>query len=65
MFKISLVVWMVLGTALAGSAVIALLAAIAPSSDQAMRQIPIAVAFGFALAVPLSWLIARKIAAVR
>ena len=51
-----------LGTALAGAAVIAVLAV--PSlADQAMTNIPRAVLIGFALAMPLSYLVARKIGA--
>ncbi len=60
MFKISFLVWMMLGTALAGSAVIAVLAV--PSlADQAMKNIPFAVLIGFIAAMPLSYLVARKI----
>jgi len=60
MFKISLLVWMMLGTALAGTAVIAVLAV--PSlADQAMKNIPFAVLIGFCVAMPLSYLVARKI----
>ena len=61
MFKVSLIVWMVLGTAVAGTAVIAVLAT--PGlADQAMKNIPLAVLIGFTLAMPLSYLVARKIA---
>jgi preprotein translocase subunit SecF len=62
MFKISILIWMILGTALAGSAVIAVLAV--PSlAAEAMKNIPFAVLIGFAAAVPVSYLIARKIGA--
>lgn len=62
MFKISLLVWMILGTALAGSAVISVLAV--PSlAAEAMKNIPFAVLIGFAAAMPLSYLVARKIGA--
>ena len=62
MFKISLLVWMMLGTAFAGAAVIAVLAV--PSlAAQAMKNIPLAVLIGFAVAMPLSYLVARKIGA--
>jgi hypothetical protein len=62
MFKISLIVWIMLGTALAGSAVIAVLAV--PSlAAEAMKNIPFAVLIGFAAAVPLSYLVARRIGA--
>ena len=62
MFKISLLVWIILGTALAGSAVISVLAV--PSlAAEAMKNIPVAVLIGFAAAMPRSYLVARKIGA--
>lgn len=60
MFRVTLVVWIVLGTALAGCALLAVL--IVPDlAAQAMRNIPRAVLTGFAVAIPLSYLVARKI----
>ena len=60
MFRIALVVWIMLGTALAGTAMLAVL--IVPDlSAQAMKNIPLAVMTGFAAAMPLSYLVARKI----
>jgi hypothetical protein len=60
MFRVTLVVWIVLGTALAGSAMLAVL--IVPDlAAQAMKNIPRAVLAGFAVAIPLSYLVARKI----
>ena len=57
-----MLVWIILGTALAGSAVIAVLAV--PSlAAEAMKNIPFAVLTGFAVSVPLSYLVARKIGA--
>lgn len=62
MFKVSILVWIILGTAIAGSAVIAVLAV--PSlAAEAMKNIPFAVLTGFAAAMPLSYLVARKIGA--
>ena len=62
MLKISALIWMILGTALAGTAVIAVLAV--PSlAAEAMKNIPFAVLIGFAVAIPLSYLVARKIGA--
>lgn len=62
MLKISLLVWIMLGTALAGTAVVAVLAV--PSlADNAMKNIPFAVVLGFAAAMPLSYLVAKKIGA--
>ena len=60
MFKISLLVWIMLGTALAGTGVIAVLA-VPGLADQAMKNIPFAVLIGFTAAMPLSYLVARKI----
>ena len=62
MLKISILVWIMLGTALAGTAVITVLA-VPGLADQAMKNIPRAVALGFAIAMPLSYLVARKIGA--
>jgi hypothetical protein len=62
MLKISLLVWIMLGTALAGTAVVAVLA-IPSLADNAMKNIPFAVVLGFAAAMPLSYLVARKIGA--
>ena len=62
MFKGALLGWMVLGTALAGSSVIAVLAV--PSlAAEAMKNIPLVVLIGFAVAMPHSYLVARKIGA--
>jgi hypothetical protein len=63
MLKISLIVWIMLGTALAGVAVIAVLAT--GLADQAMKNIPFAALIGFSLAMPLSYLVARSIGASR
>lgn len=62
MLKIAIVVWIMLGTALAGSAVITVLA-VTVLADQAMKNIPLAVLIGFTVAMPLSYLVARKIGA--
>ena len=60
MFRIALVVWIMLGTALAGTAMLVVL--IVPDlATQAMKNIPLAVVAGFAAAMPLSYLVARKI----
>jgi hypothetical protein len=60
MIRIAIVVWMMLGTALAGSAMVAVLS-IESLAGQPMKFIPIAVLCGFAVAMPLSYLVARKI----
>ncbi|MBI5128545.1 MAG: hypothetical protein HZA66_03815 [Rhodopseudomonas palustris] len=61
MLKVAIVIWIIGGATLAGMLVIAVLAV--PSlSEQAMQWIPRAVAGGFVLAMPISFLVARKIA---
>jgi hypothetical protein len=60
MIKIAILVWMMLGTAFAGSAMVAVLS-IESLARQPMKFIPIAVLCGFIAAMPLSYLIARKI----
>jgi hypothetical protein len=59
MLKIAIVVWMMLGTVLGGSAIIAVLAtgmAAGPS-----RVIPLAALIGVVVAMPLSYLVAMMI----
>ena len=60
MIKIAVVVWIVLGTALAGSALLTVLSIDALAS-QGVTLIPMAVLVGFLVAMPLSYLIAQKI----
>ncbi|HEY8337013.1 MAG TPA: hypothetical protein VIQ05_24730 [Tardiphaga sp.] len=60
MIKIAAVVWIVLGTALAGCALLAVLS-IPSLANQGMKLIPMVVLGGFLVAMPLSFLIARKI----
>jgi hypothetical protein len=60
MIKIAIVVWIVLGASLAGAAMVAVLS-IPSLADQGMQLIPRAVLAGFGVAIPLSFLIARKI----
>jgi hypothetical protein len=61
MLKISLMVWIMLRTALAGTAVIA----VAGLADQAMRSIPMAALIGFGIAMPLAYLLATRIGAAQ
>lgn len=60
MFKVSVLVWMMLGTTLAGVSLIVVLMVPGFAAD-AIRNIPYAVATGFALAIPLSYFVARQI----
>ncbi|GEM_PF-1302512 len=60
MFKVSILIWIMLGTVLAGTSMIVVL--IVPSlAGQAIKNIPDAVALGFVFAMPLSYLVARQI----
>ena len=64
MLKLSVIVWIVLGTTLAGLGLLAVL--MVPSlADQAMKSIPYAVVAGFVVAMPLSHFVARQISAMR
>ncbi len=60
MFKVSILVWMMLGTASAGISLIVVLMVPSLAAD-AIKNIPYAVAFGFALAMPLSYFVALRI----
>lgn len=59
MFKIAVLIWVMLGTAVAGTAVTAVLAA--GIAENPMKAIPLAALAGFVVAMPLSYLIAAKI----
>jgi hypothetical protein len=61
MFKIALIVWIMLGTVFAGVALMSVLM-VPDLSSRAMNNIPLAVLTGFSLAMPLSYLVARRIA---
>ena len=60
MFKVSVLVWIMLGTVLAGVSLIVVLMVPSFAAD-AIRNIPYAVAVGCALAVPLSYVVALQI----
>jgi hypothetical protein len=60
MFRVSLLVWIMLGTVLAGTGLMVVLM-VPGLAAEAMKNIPYAVAIGFALAMPLSYLVARRI----
>jgi hypothetical protein len=60
MFKIAILVWVMLGTAVAGTAVTAVLASGLASNP--MKAIPLAALAGFLVAIPLSYAVAAKIA---
>lgn len=60
MLKIATILWIIIGTTLAGIALTAVVSV--PSMvDQSMKLIPWAVFAGFVAAIPVSWLVAAKI----
>lgn len=60
MIKVALLVWIMLGTVLAGVGVVSVL--MTPGlMAQGMKFIPISALAGFALAIPLSLLIAKQL----
>ena len=62
MLKLAVIVWIMLATTLAGIAVLVLLTLPWLATDP-MRMIPVAAAGAAVLAMPLSFLIARRIQA--
>lgn len=63
MFKIAIIVWMMAGTTLAGIAVMVVLTVPALAVHD-MQYIPVAAAIGFVVAVPLAYLVAKRITAL-
>ena len=61
MYRIAAIIWIMLGTTLAGIAMMVIVA-VPDLADQAMRLIPILCGAAFLLAMPLSYLIAKRIA---
>jgi len=64
MLKIAILIWVILGTVLAGSAITAVLS-IEGLAASPMKIIPIAALAGFVVAIPLSFLVAMKIGQAR
>ena len=63
MFKIAVIVWMIAGTMLAGIAIMAVLTV--PSlAVHDMQYIPIAAIVGFLIAIPVAYLVAKRITAL-
>lgn len=60
MWKLASLVWIMLGTVMAGSAVVAVVST--PTwFDNGMRLIPIVGIAGYVLALPIAWYIAKAI----
>ncbi|NLH83219.1 MAG: hypothetical protein GX458_20630 [Phyllobacteriaceae bacterium] len=62
MFKVALILWIVLGATLAGIALMLTLTIPALQAD-AMRLLPIFSLSGFVVAIPVSFVVAKKILA--
>jgi hypothetical protein len=60
MFKVALLVWIMLGTTLAGIAVVVIVS-IPDLFDQGMKLIPIGGIGGYVLAIPFSFMIAKQL----
>jgi len=60
MFKVAILIWVMLGTVLAGGAVTALLT-VQGLVASPMKDLPLAALAGFVVAMPLSYLVAAKI----
>jgi hypothetical protein len=59
MFRLALLIWVVLGTTLAGIAV--LVVTVSPDLyNQGMKLIPVAAIAGFVVAIPLSFLVSKR-----
>jgi hypothetical protein len=62
MFKLAAIIWIMLGTTLAGIAMIVIVT-VPELSDQAMRLIPLLCGAAFVVAIPLSFWVAKRIQA--
>jgi hypothetical protein len=60
MFRLALLIWVVLGTTLAGMAIVVVVSD-ASLYNQGMKLIPIAAIAGFVVAIPLSFMISKRI----
>ena len=60
MFRLALLIWVVLGTTLAGMAIVVVVSD-ASLYNQGMKLIPIAAIVGFVVAIPLSFMISKRI----
>jgi hypothetical protein len=61
--KIAILIWVMLGAALAGTAITTLLASGLAANP--MKAIPLAALAGFVVAIPLSYVVAAKIGRAR
>lgn len=63
MFKIAIIIWMMAGTVLAGIAIIAVLT-VPTLAVHDMQYIPVAGIAGFVVAIPVAYLVAKRISAL-
>ncbi len=63
MLKIAVIVWMMAGTTLAGIAIMAVLAVPSLAAHD-MQYIPLAAIAGFLVAIPLAYVVAKRITAL-
>jgi hypothetical protein len=61
MLKIAVIIWMIGGTTLAGMAVMAVLV-IPALAVHDMQYVPLAAIAGFVVAIPIAYLVAKRIA---
>ena len=60
MFRLALLIWVMLGTTLAGIAVLAIV--VSPDLyNQGMKLIPVAAIAGFVVAIPLSFMVSKRL----
>lgn len=62
MLKVGVLVWLILGTTLAGSAMLVVLV-IPGLANEAMKWVPTSAIAGFVIAIPFSLMIAKQITA--
>ena len=60
MFRLALLIWVVLGTTIAGVAVLVVVSD-ASLSMQGMKLIPVAAIAGFVVAIPLSFFVSKRL----
>ncbi len=64
MLKVAVLIWVMLGTVLAGSAVTAVLT-VQGLAASPMKDLPLAALAGFLVAMPLSYLVATRLGRAR
>ncbi len=60
MIRVAAVLWIIIGTVLAGTALMVVLV-VPQLASEATRLIPVVCGTSFVLAMPLSWLVAKRV----